>query len=103
MQTNWVAGWQATGINEVEFFSWMRAHEEVDPLGPTWNTWVGDERLWTSKAILKEKIAGLQAIGAKAICYDALYAATPAFASEYPAWVMLDTNTLAPLDYPAGR
>jgi hypothetical protein len=100
--TNWVSAWQTMGINEVEFFSWMRGHEEVNPLGPNWNTWVGDERVWTSKAMMNEKIAGLQAIGAKAICYDALYAATPAFASEHPAWQMLDPNTLVPLDYPPG-
>lgn len=100
--TNWTAAWQSMGINEVEFFSWMRAHEEVDPLGPSWNTWVGDERLWTTKTMLQAKIAGVQSIGAKAICYDALYAATPAFASEHPEWEMLDTNSLAPLDYPPG-
>jgi hypothetical protein len=98
----WVNAWSLMGINQVQFFSWMRAHEEVDPLGPNWNTWVGDERLWSSKTTMSNQIALLQAAGIKAMCYTALYAATPAFASEHPAWQMLDPTTDAPLDYPPG-
>jgi hypothetical protein len=98
----WANAWSALGINQVQLFSWMRAHEEINPLGPSWNTWVGDERIWTSKAMMASKIVALQAIGAKAVCYAALYAATPAFAFKHPAWRMLDPNTRAPLDYGPG-
>jgi hypothetical protein len=100
--SNWVNAWKSTGINQVQFFSWIRAHEEINPLGPNWNTWVGDERIWASKDDMNEKITGLQSIGAKAMCYAALYAVTPAFALEHTNWLMLDPNTLAPLSFGGG-
>lgn len=92
----WVQSMQDVGINYLEFHPWMRAHEELVSDAQTWNAYAGDERLWTSKAKMKEQITKFQAIGGKAICYTGIYAATPAFARKYPAWVMRDvtTNTL---------
>jgi len=89
----WVQAWKDVGINYLEFHPWMRAHEELVPGSESWNAYAGDERLWTSNAKMKEKITKFQAIGGKAICYTGIYAATPAFAYKYPAWVMRDINS----------
>ena len=52
----WAAALQYAGINTLEYHPWMRAHEEVAPETETWNTYVGDDRLWTSKAMMKQKV-----------------------------------------------
>ena len=56
----WARNLEAAGINTLEYHPWMRAHEEVAPQTETWNTYVGDDRLWTSKAMMKK--AGLPVI-----------------------------------------
>lgn len=89
----WVQAWQAVGINYIEFHSWMRAHEELTHKGKSWNAYVGDYRLWTSKAKMQEKIQKFQNAGGKAICYTGIYAASPAFAYQHPAWAMRNIST----------
>lgn len=84
----WTQAWQAAGINTLEYHPWMRAHEEIAPVGETWNTYVGDDRLWTSKEMMKKKIEKFRSIGGRSICYTGIYAATPAFANNYPNWAM---------------
>jgi hypothetical protein len=71
----------------------MGAHEELVPKGKTWNAYVGDNRLRTSKAIMMERIQKFQASGGKAICYTGIYATTPAFAYQHPAWTMRNSKT----------
>lgn len=95
----WVQALEDVGINYLEFHTWMRAHEELVPAGETWNAYVGDERLWTSKAKMKEKISKFQANGGKAIGYTGIYAAAPAFAHKYPAWGMRDMTSNDLLSY----
>lgn len=95
----WVQSLQDVGINYLEFHPWMRAHEELVSDAQTWNAYAGDERLWTSKSKMKEQIAKFQAVGGKAICYTGIYAATPAFARKYPAWVMRDATSNALMSY----
>ncbi|MET0462078.1 MAG: FG-GAP-like repeat-containing protein [Chitinophagaceae bacterium] len=89
----WVQSMQDVGINYLEFHPWMRAHEELVSDASTWNAYAGDERLWTSKSKMKEQVTKFQAVGGKAICYTGIYAATPAFARKYPAWVMRDITS----------
>ncbi len=88
----WVEAWKAVGINTLEYHPWMRAHEEIAPQGSSWNTYVGDDRLWTSKSKMKEKIEKFRAIGGRSICYTGIYASAPAFAYDHPYWAMKDGN-----------
>jgi hypothetical protein len=88
----WVQAWQDMGINYLEYHPWMRAHDEVAPQGDSWNTYVGDDRLWTSKEKMKEKINKFKAAGGRSTCYTGIYASTPAFALDHPDWVMRDNN-----------
>ena len=84
----WVDAWQKVGINTLEYHPWMRAHEEINPKGTSWNTYVGDDRLWTSKAKMHEKIQKFKAAGGRSIGYTGIYAAAPAFAYSHPDWAM---------------
>lgn len=84
----WAQNLKAAGINTLEYHPWMRAHEEIAPQTETWNTYVGDDRLWTSKSMMKKKIEKFRSIGGRSICYTGIYAATPAFAHNYPGWAM---------------
>ena len=84
----WAAALQYAGINTLEYHPWMRAHEEVAPETETWNTYVGDDRLWTSKAMMKQKVEKFRSIGGRSICYTGIYASTPAFALAHPSWAM---------------
>lgn len=84
----WIEALKALGINTLEYHPWMRAHEENAMVGSSWNTYVGDDRLWTSKAKMLEKIRKFQAIGGRNICYNAIYASSPAFAHNYPEWAI---------------
>ncbi len=97
----WIQALQDVGINTLEYHPWMRAHDEIAPQGDTWNTYVGDDRLWTSKAKMYEKIEKFRAIGGRNVCYSAIYASTPAFARSDSAWVMRDINTGKLIDYGA--
>lgn len=89
----WVEALQAVGINTLEYHPWMRAHEENAPIGESWNTYVVDDRLWTSKSKMLEKINKFREIGGRSVCYNAIYASSPAFAHNYPAWAIRDLNT----------
>jgi len=89
----WIQALQAVGINTLEYHPWMRAHEENYMIGSSWNTYVGDDRLWTSKAKMLEKIEKFRAIGGRSVCYNAIYASSPAFARSHPAWAIRDSNT----------
>lgn len=84
----WAHNLKAAGINTLEYHPWMRAHEEIAPETETWNTYVGDDRLWTSKEMMKKKIEKFRSIGGRSVCYTGIYAATPAFAHSYPDWAM---------------
>ncbi|EGF51396.1 Repeat domain-containing protein [Bacteroides clarus YIT 12056] len=84
----WIEALKALGINTLEYHPWMRAHEENAMIGSSWNTYVGDDRLWTSKAKMLEKIRKFQAIGGRNICYNAIYASSPAFAHNHPEWAI---------------
>lgn len=84
----WAHNLKAAGINTLEYHPWMRAHEEIAPQTETWNTYVGDDRLWTSKDMMKKKIEKFRSIGGRSVCYTGIYAATPAFAHDYPNWAM---------------
>lgn len=84
----WAQNLKAAGINTLEYHPWMRAHEEIAPQTDTWNTYVGDDRLWTSKSMMKKKIEKFRTIGGRSICYTGIYAATPAFARNHPGWAM---------------
>ena len=84
----WAHNLEAVGINTLEYHPWMRAHEEIAPQTETWNTYVGDDRLWTSKETMKKKIEKFRSIGGRSVCYTGIYAATPAFAHNYPDWAM---------------
>ena len=84
----WAAALQYAGINTLEYHPWMRALEEVAPETETWNTYVGDDRLWTSKAMMKQKVEKFRSIGGRSICYTGIYASTPAFALAHPSWAM---------------
>ncbi len=84
----WADALKYTGINTLEYHPWMRAHEEVAPQTDTWNTYVGDERLWTSKAMMKQKVEKFRSIGGRSVCYTGIYACTPAFAWAHPDWAM---------------
>ena len=84
----WAHNLEAVGINTLEYHPWMRAHEEIVPQTETWNTYVGDDRLWTSKETMKKKIEKFRSIGGRSVCYTGIYAATPAFAHNYPDWAM---------------
>lgn len=88
----WADALQYTGINTLEYHPWMRAHEEIAPETETWNTYVGDDRLWTSKAMMKQKIDKFRSIGGRSICYTGIYASTPAFALAHPDWAMRNTT-----------
>ncbi|MCE5174067.1 MAG: FG-GAP-like repeat-containing protein [Bacteroidales bacterium] len=95
----WALALKAVGINQLEYHPWMRAHEEIDPTTDTWNTYVGDDRLWTSKDKMKEKIAKFRAIGGSSICYTGIYAATPAFALTHSDWAMRNTTDTSFITY----
>lgn len=84
----WAHNLKAAGINTLEYHPWMRAHEEIAPETETWNTYVGDDRLWTSKEMMKKKIEKFRNIGGRSVCYTGIYAATPAFAHDHPDWAM---------------
>lgn len=88
----WAQNLKAAGINTLEYHPWMRAHEEIAPQTQTWNTYVGDDRLWTSKAMMKKKIEKFRTIGGRSVCYTGIYAATPAFAQDHPDWAMRNAN-----------
>ncbi|MDR2057175.1 MAG: FG-GAP-like repeat-containing protein [Dysgonamonadaceae bacterium] len=98
----WVKTWKDMGINTLEYHSWIRAHDEIAPQGNSWNTYIGDDRLWTSKTKMKEKIAKFQAAGGRNICYTGIYAASPAFAYNHPDWVMRNYNSSDWLEYGNG-
>ncbi|GHV09909.1 hypothetical protein FACS1894162_1690 [Bacteroidia bacterium] len=89
----WVQAWQDMGINYLEYHTWIRVHDEVAPQGDSWNTYVGDDRLWTSKAKMKEKINKFKAAGGRSTCYTGIYASSPAFALDHPNWVMRDNSS----------
>lgn len=84
----WAQNLKAAGINTLEYHPWMRAHEEIVPQTETWNTYVGDDRLWTSKEVMKKKIATFRQAGGRSVCYTGIYAATPAFAHDHPGWAI---------------
>ena len=95
----WADALSYVGINTLEYHPWMRAHEEIAPEPDTWNTYVGDDRLWTSKAMMKRKIDKFRSIGGRSVCYTGIYAATPAFAHLYPDWAMRSTADRSFLTY----
>ena len=64
----WAHNLEAVGINTLEYHPWMRAHEEIVPQTETWNTYVGDDRLWTSKETMKKKIEKFRSIGGRSVC-----------------------------------
>lgn len=95
----WARNLEAAGINTLEYHPWMRAHEEVAPQTETWNTYVGDDRLWTSKAMMKKKIEKFRSIGGRSVCYTGIYAATPAFAHTCPDWAMRNAGDRSFITY----
>lgn len=95
----WAEALTYAGINTLEYHPWMRAHEEIAPEPDTWNTYVGDDRLWTSKAMMKRKIEKFRSIGGRSICYTGIYAATPAFARSYPDWAMRNAGDKSFITY----
>lgn len=95
----WARNLEAAGINTQEYHPWMRAHEEVAPQTETWNTYVGDDRLWTSKAMMKKKIEKFRSIGGRSVCYTGIYAATPAFAHTCPDWAMRNAGDRSFITY----
>ncbi|UBD15754.1 FG-GAP-like repeat-containing protein [Bacteroides salyersiae] len=95
----WARNLEAAGINTLEYHPWMRAHEEVAPQTETWNTYVGDDRLWTSKAMMKKKIEKFHSIGGRSVCYTGIYAATPAFAHTCPDWAMRNAGDRSFITY----
>lgn len=95
----WARNLEAAGINTLEYHPWMRAHEEVAPQTETWNTYVGDDRLWTSKAMMKKKIEKFRGIGGRSVCYTGIYAATPAFAHTCPDWAMRNAGDRSFITY----
>ncbi len=95
----WCAALKYAGINTLEYHPWMRAHEEIAPKTETWNTYVGDDRLWTSKAVMKNKIEAFRSIGGRSVCYTGIYAATPAFALSYPDWAMRNAGDKSFITY----
>ncbi len=95
----WATNLKAVGINTLEYHPWMRAHEEIAPETETWNTYVGDDRIWTSKAMMKKKIDKFRSIGGRSVCYTGIYAATPAFANNHPKWVMRNATDRSFITY----
>ncbi len=95
----WCAALKYAGINTLEYHPWMRAHEEIAPKTDTWNTYVGDDRLWTSKSMMKDKINAFRAIGGRSVCYTGIYAATPAFALSFPDWAMRNQSDKSFITY----
>ena len=84
---NWVA---SQGATAVEFHSYMMEHDILDTLGTAWNSYAGDERLWTKRQVMLDKINALHALGIKAILYGVPYAASPDFYVAHPAWAATD-------------
>lgn len=95
----WGKALQAAGINTLEYHPWMRAHEEIAPRTSTWNTYVGDDRLWTSREMMKRKIEKFRSIGGRSVCYTGIYAATPAFAMSHPDWAMRNSGDRSFMTY----
>ena len=95
----WGKALQAAGINTLEYHPWMRAHEEIAPRTSTWNTYVGDDRLWTSREMMKRNIEKFRSIGGRSVCYTGIYAATPAFAMSHPDWAMRNSGDRSFMTY----